>query len=219
MANRQRIHYLETDIRRDLYTNGLVLMLFDTWENYIGFYHYYESTGEIFTEPDWHPTKSRKLVPYKGNKSSSYFKYVDLVNYKVINGEKKSLIGPVKLDRFKSPVNAVITPTEKQRIDGVMNRYFVMKRNEKMSRLPIEIDEIQAEKYSLGNRGINQYLYELVEIPWKLSGPEYDKLENGMIKTHGVYDTNKRIVEKYSKKFPILMKVLTNYRQFSIYDV
>lgn len=57
MATRKKIYYGETEIKRDLYTNGLVLMTAETWENYVGPYHYYESTGEIFSEFDWHPTK------------------------------------------------------------------------------------------------------------------------------------------------------------------
>lgn len=219
MATRQKIYYSDTEIKKDLYTNGFVLMILDTWENYIGPYHYYETTNEVFSESEWHPTKSKKLVPYRSNRPASYFKYVDLVHYKNIGGEKKELIGPVRLDKFSSPVNYVIQPSEKERVVGSMVRYFVFKRNEKSSKLPFEIDKTQVEAYQHSTFGINQYLYELVEIPWKLNGPEYDILQGGLVKTPGVYNTNKRIVEKYSKKFPILMKVLTNYRQFSIYDV
>ena len=69
------------------------------------------------------------------------------------------------------------------------------------------------------NNGINQYLYELIELPWKIDGPEFDVIQDGILKISGVYNTNKRIVEKYSKKFPILKKVLTNFREFSIYNV
>jgi hypothetical protein len=219
MSSRKKIYYQESEIRKGLYTNGLVLMLLETFENYIGPYHYYESTNEIFTESEWHPTKSKQLIPYIGNKTQSALKYIDLTQYAKINGEKKKLIGPQKLDRFKSPYNSVIVPSEREIQAGVMTRYFVMKRNEKMTRLPVEIDEQQAEKYASRGRGINQFLYELLEMPWKIGGPEYDVIDGGIIKIHGVYDTNKRIVEKHSKKFPILLKTLTNYRQFSIYDV
>ncbi len=66
--------------------------------------------------------------------------------------------------------------------------------------------------------GINQYLYELVEIPWKISGPEFDVIENGILKIPGVANTNKRIVEKYSKKFPILKQILNNPREYTKYD-
>lgn len=218
MAIRKKIYYGETEIKRDLYTNGLVLMTAETWENYVGPYHYYESTGEIFSEFDWHPTKSKKLIPYIGGKSQSYFKYLDLVHYTTVKGEKEPLIGPIKLDKFSSPVEYLVMPSEKEKIEGVMTRYFVFKRNEKSNKLPIEIDTNQAENYRTSNRGINQLLYELLELPWKITGPEYDVMNGSILKTPGVFDTNKRIVERYSRKFPILMKKLTNYRQFSIYD-
>lgn len=218
MATRKKIFYTENEIKRDLYTNGLVLMTADTWTSYVGPYHYYESTGEIFSEFDWHPTKSKKLIPYVGGKSTSYFKYMDLVHYTTVKGQKEPLIGPIRIDKFSGPIEYMVMPSEKEKLEGVMVRYFVFKRNEKTTRLPIEIDRNQAENYNRSNRGINQLLYELVEMPWKLTGPEYDVVESGIVKTPGVFDTNKRIVEKYSKKFPILMKKVTNYLEFSIYD-
>jgi hypothetical protein len=218
MATRKKIYYGETEIKRDLYTNGLVLMTAETWENYVGPYHYYESTGEIFSEFDWHPTKSKKLIPYVGGKSQSYFRYLDLVHYTTVKGQKEALIGPIRIDKFSSPVEYLVMPSEKDKVEGIMTRYFVFKRNEKSSKLPIEVDANQAENYKSSNRGINQLLYELLELPWKITGPEYDIMGGGILKTPGVFDTNKRIVERYSRKFPILMKKVTNYRQFSIYD-
>ena len=218
MATRKKIYYGETEIKRDLYTNGLVLMTAETWENYVGPYHYYESTGEIFSEFDWHPTKSKKLIPYVGGKSQSYFRYLDLVHYTTVKGQKEALIGPIRIDKFSSPVEYLVMPSEKEKVEGIMTRYFVFKRNEKSSKLPIEVDANQAENYKSSNRGINQLLYELLELPWKITGPEYDIMGGGILKTPGVFDTNKRIVERYSRKFPILMKKVTNYRQLSIYD-
>lgn len=217
MATRKKIYYTPTETKEGLYTNGLQWMFIDTWENYVGFYHLYESTNEVFTEQSWHPTKSRKLVPYK-NKPESYFKYIDLVNYTTINGEKRELSGPVKYNNFSAPMATVreITDSEKKR--GIMSRYFLFKRNELASRLPIEIDKTQADTYPISNYGINQYLYQMVEVPWKVSGPEFDVIQNGILKVPGVVNTNQRIVERYSRKFTILKKVLTNLREFSIYN-
>jgi hypothetical protein len=218
MANRKKIYYADNEIKEGLFTNGSEWMILDTWENYRGFYHIYESTNEVFTEQSWHPTKSRVLVPYK-NKSESYFRYVDIVNYGVFNGQKRELSGPTKYYRFVSPIATIRQPSAKEKSRGIMTRYFVFKRNELESRLPIEIDKKQADTYPTQNNGINQYLYELIELPWKIDGPEFDVIQDGILKISGVYNTNKRIVEKYSKKFPILKKVLTNFREFSIYNV
>lgn len=218
MSYRKKIYYRDTEVETGRYTSGGEWMLIDTWQNYTGFYHLYISTNEVFTEESWHPTKSKKLVPFKKFRNESYFQYIDLVNYKVIDGEKRELYGPVKYNRFTAPVATVRNLTDKEKQTGIMKRYFVFKRNEPASRFPIEIDKLQADTYSTANYGINQYLYHLEEIPWKVQGPEFDIVENGIVKTSGVFNTNKRIVEKYSKKFPILMKVLTNFREFSIYN-
>lgn len=217
MSNRKKIYYTPTETQNDLFTNGGEWMELDTWTNYVGFYHIYSSTNEVFSEKEWHPTKSKKLVPFK-NKSESYFKYVDLVNYRKSEGVKSELHGPVKYDRFSAPVATIRELTESERQKGVMTRYFLFKRNELSTKLPIEVNKTQADTYPVSNYGINQYLYELVEIPWKISGPEFDVIENGILKIPGVANTNKRIVEKYSKKFPILKRVLTNFREFSIYN-
>lgn len=218
MAMRKKIYYPESEIVRNQFTTGFFLMDFETWENYIGSYHYYDSTGEVFSEPEWDPTKSRKLIPYRPGKNRSYFRYVDLKHYKKINGEKKEMFGPIKLHLFRPPIQYVIMPTEKEKKRGLMTRYFLLKRNEINTRPPIEIDPEQAEGYRKMSTGINHYLYEMVEMPWKLSGPEYDVIENNMLKLPGVIDTNRRVVLKFSKDFPILSRTITNFAQFSIYD-
>jgi hypothetical protein len=98
-----------------------------------------------------------------------------------------------------------------------MQRYFVYKRNEK-DRVLFEVDVEQASTYSRKHAGVNQYLYGLISIPWKLSGPEYDEYRDGILVTSGVVDTNRRIVLRHSKKFRILAELLHNYREFSKYD-
>lgn len=217
MANRRKIYYTPTEIQNDLFTNGGQWMELDTWENYVGFYHTYISTNEVFSEKEWHPTKSKKLVPFR-DRPSSYFQYIDLVNYRKSDGVKEEVYGPVKYERFSAPIATVreITDSEKKR--GIMSRYFLFKRNELASRLPIEIDKTQADTYPISNYGINQYLYQMVEVPWKVSGPEFDVIQNGILKVPGVVNTNQRIVDRYSRKFTILKKVLTNLREFSIYN-
>jgi hypothetical protein len=217
MATRKKIYYTPNEIIEGLYTRGGEWMILDTWENYSGFFHIYESTNEVFSEQSWHPTKSRKLVRFR-NKEESYFKYIDMKYYRKVNGEKREVYGPTKYYRFTSPVAVIREPTSSEKSNGLMTRYFLFKRNELSSKSPIEIDKIQADTYDLSNDGINQYLYVLSEIPWKIEGPEFDIVENGIIKVPGVVNTNRRIIDRFSKKFPILRKVLTNVREFSIYN-
>lgn len=222
MATRKKIYYTPTEIIEGLYTQGGEWMVLDTWENYVGFFHIYQSTNEVFSEQSWHPTKSRKLITFKDRSldpSDSYFRYIDIKYYtRNLAGEKSEVTGPVKFYKFTEPIAVVREPTYNEKSSGIMTRYFIFKRNELRTKLPIEVDKKQADSYELANNGINQYLYILSEIPWKIEGPEFDIVENGILKIPGVVNTNRRIVDRFSKKFPILKNVLVNFREFSIYN-
>lgn len=47
---------------------------------------------------------------------------------------------------------------------------------------------------------------------------EFDIYSGNVLKTPGIYNTNQRIIDRYSKKFPILRTILTNPREFTKYD-
>ena len=98
-----------------------------------------------------------------------------------------------------------------------MTRYFIYKRNEP-TRVFFEVDESQIQNFNTDHTGINQYLYGFLEIPWKISGPEFDIRSNGILTKPGIVDTNLRIIDRYSKKFPILKQILNNPREHSKYD-
>ena len=217
MAFRKKLYYPENQIERNLFTNGGEWMTLDDWREYQGFYHRY-TTGEVFTEKDWDPTLSKKLVKFKA-REESYFKYLDLKNYTIVGGEKKELIGNggQNLYRYTAPRAVKVVPSETEKDDGIMTRYFVYKRNEQ-NRIFFEVDSPQIQDYGSDNVGINQYLYGLLELPWKLSGPEFDIRTDNILQKPGVVDTNLRIVERYSKKFPILKQILNNPREHSKYD-
>jgi hypothetical protein len=218
MATRLKIYYPESEIETGLFTIGKEWMLIDTWEEYVGSYHKYQSTGEVFTEPMWDKSKSRRLIPYK-DKPSSYHKYQELVNYTIVNGERKEYYASQKMDRYTAPVPTFRYPIDAEISDGVMIRYFLIKRNEPSTRTPIEIDKKQADTYDTYGYGLNDILYQLVKVKWKLVGPEFDITENGRIIEYGVVDTNSRSVLEVSKKFPILKRTFTDMRQYTQYDV
>jgi hypothetical protein len=217
MAFRKKIYYPENQIERNLFTKGKEWMTLDDWKEYNGFYHQY-ATGEVFTEKDWDPIRSKALVRYR-DKQESYFKYLDLKHYTVVGGEKKLIIGGGgnQFYRYVAPRAVKRLPTEVEKQDGVMTRYFVYKRNEP-NRVFFEVDKDQTDDYERDHTGINQYLYGLVEVPWKIDGPEKDVYKNGLVITPGVIDTNLRIVDRFSEKFPILRKLLNNPREFTKYD-
>lgn len=214
-ARRKKIYYPDSQITKNLFTSGKEWMYLKDWKEYIGYYHQY-SNGEVFTEREWDPNRSEVLVKYK-ERQESYFRYLDVKRYGIFLNEKYELIGPQKHFAYSAPRAVKRLPTDAEMEDGLMERYFVYKRNEP-NRVMIEVDSKQTQNFDRDNTGINQYLYGLVKIPWKISGPERDIYEGNMIKISGVIDTNQRIIEKYSKKFPILKQLLNNPREHTKYD-
>lgn len=217
MEFRKKIYYSPNQITKNLYTKGKEWMYLDNWKEYVGFYHKY-STGEVYTQKEWDSSRSKKLVEYK-DKNADYFKYLDIKHYTLTTFGKQKVLGASN-DYFNyTPPTAVRRqPNGSELKEGVMIRYFVYKRNEP-NRIFFEIDKKQAKNYDESNKGINQYIYGLFEINWKITGVEFDVYdENNIIIEPGIVDTNKRIVLRNSKKFPILAKLLSNYREFSRYD-
>jgi len=215
MAFRKKIYYPESQIQRNLYTSGKEWMFLDNWREYIGYYHKY-SNGEVYSEREWDPNRSFRLVVYKDN-PEAYFRYLDLKNYTVYNGQKLPIVGSQQTWKYIAPRAVKVVPNSDQVADGSMDRYFVYKRNEP-NKIIFEVDSRQLEDFNKDNVGINQYLWDYIIIPWKLTGPEFDQYQNGILKVSGVVDTNNRIIVRFSKKFPILRQILNNPREHSIYD-
>ena len=217
MSYRKKIYYPESQIEKNLYTNGKEWMTIDDWKEYIGLYHKYV-TGEVFTGANWNPKLSRKLVRFK-NRPDDFFKYIDIKNYKISNGEKKEIIGNgvIHVSRYRAPRAIKRKPTDQELLNGSMTRYFIYKRNEP-KRVFFEISEEQAKSYKKKTIGINDNLYGLIEFLWKIDGSERDIYENGILIDPGVYDTNERIILRMSKKFPILAEMITNYFEYTVYE-
>ena len=217
MTGRKRSYYSSEQIEKNLYTYGKQWMTLDDWKEYIGFYHKY-STGEVFSESNWIPETSMKLVPYR-NRSENYFKYVDLTEYTTIGKNKLKIIGSdaTEMGNFRTPAPNKKPPTQSDIKRGHMNRFFVYKRNEP-NRVFYEIDQDQVAAYNMKLHGINQVLYGLEEMAWKLTVPEYDEYYNGILMKPGVVDTNSRIMLKMSNKFRIFGSIVNNPREYTVYD-
>jgi hypothetical protein len=217
MTGRKRTYYSAEQIEKNLYTYGKQWMTLDDWKEYIGFYHKY-STGEVFSETNWMPGTSMKLVPYR-NRSDDYFKYVDLVEYTTIGKNKLKIVGSdvTEMGNFRTPLPNKKQPTPSDIKRGQMHRFFIYKRNEP-NRVFYEIDQDQVSTYKMKRDGINQVLYGLEEISWKLTGPEYDEYYNGILMAPGVVDTNSRIMLKMSNKFSIFTNIVNNPREYTVYD-
>lgn len=218
MIFRKKIYYPDNQITKNLHTKGKEWMYLDNMHEYIGFYHKY-SNGEVYSETEWDATLSRRLIQYK-DKNEDYLKYINIKHYVILpNKQKAKLNGSTNEYMDYTPPTAVRrSPTGDEIRDGMMIRYFLYKRNEP-NRIFFEINSKQAKDYTKNNKGVNQYIYGLLTLNWKIKGPEYDIYgENNILKFSGVVDTNRRVVSRYSQKFPIILKVLSNYREFSQYD-
>lgn len=215
MARRKKIYYPDSQITKNLFTEGKEWMYLKDWKSYRGYYHRY-SNGEVFTEREWDPNRSEILVPYK-ERPDSYFTYLDIKQYSLFRGEKYQILGSNKFYSYIAPRAVKRPPTDIETENGLMERIFVYKRNEP-NRVMFEVDEKQIENFDRDGVGINKYLYGYIKIPWRIDGPKRDVFEGSFLKLPGVIDTNRRIIERYSKKFPILASILNNLREHSKYD-
>ena len=90
MNYRNKLYYPDSQIEKNLYTQGKEWMILEDWKEHRGYYHKY-ITGETFTGPEWNAKTSKKLVRYRP-RDEMYFKYIDTKNYIKSNVEKKEII-------------------------------------------------------------------------------------------------------------------------------
>lgn len=202
---RSRTFYRQDEIQKGLYTLGSELMTIDGLE-YVGAYHIYTATSEIFSESAYDINKSTGLFPFV-DVTSDAFTYTNVAIRK-----------PSGVTSAKAPTIFRPTPSLEDFERGYIIRYFLQKRNE-INNI-IEVDLKQSKKVKLdGTRAINGNLYKLFTIEWKISGPEFDVLDDkGNIITAGVVDTNRRTIFINDSNNPGTANMLGDLREFSIYS-
>ncbi len=218
MSTRLKIYYPEDQITRNLFTKGNEFMFMQDFKEYVGFYHRY-STGEIYSGYDWDAFRSKRLIRFRPL-SESQSKYYQIKHFIIdYNGNrlKKRNGAGDQFYKYRAPRNVRRKLTNLELQNGHINRYFVYKRNEP-SRVFYEVDESQTINYGMNGTGINQHLYGLLTLPWKVNGPEYDILISGILTKPGVVNTNLRIIEKFVGKYKLLKKILNNPRELTIYE-
>ena len=201
---RLKIYYPENQIIRNLTAGPRQWMLEDGTE-YVGPYHRY-STGEVYTESGWNEFQSKKLLPYKVTyQSPGNLVYDKITKTKVLNFSAPSYYFPIL--------------EESDFVNGSVNRFFVQRNNQTNPVYSIiEVNETQFNALRLTGTGVNGNLYTGISIPWKLTGPRFDVLnQNGVRLEPGVEDTNKRLIEINSVKMPGLQNYLTDYIELSIH--
>ena len=184
---RQKAYYTENEIETNLYTTGKQFMLTDRTE-YIGLYHRYIVTNEVYTLASWSKSKSKKLIKFEELDPK-------VISYKTAKPKIKT--------KYKIPIvhNIVITPEDKKA--GTITRYFLKKIN---STKIIEIDQQQFKDFN--NEKIDPNLYTVTSLLWHITG-EISDIQNGRILTIGVRSKNKKVVNNTNKIMPGINKYLT----------
>ena len=190
--NRIKLQYSPKEITTDLYTYGLEWMN-DKFKEYKGLYHTY-TTGEVYTEPVWHPAKSIKLIPYKDVTTLSYA-------YKQLKPDIKT--------KYKSiyPFNVTINISDIKKT--WITRYFVQRQTDYVI---IEIDLLQIN--DLNSNLIDPNLYKSVKLNWFIAGPLHDS--GTTIVTRGVLTKNKLAVNAAEKIIPGIRNRLNNLSELYI---
>jgi hypothetical protein len=188
MDIRKKLYYTTGQIRNGLYTKGKEWMFLDGIE-YIGDYHMYTTTNEVFTKSQWIKGVSKKLVPYLDLSQSDVNKTFEYDNLKKVD------IPIITETLYNKP-----TPVERDYINGFFTRYFVKRYFQSI------ITEVNKDSYS----NTTQEFYVKVELLWKLTGPLNDTDVE-----MGVYDTNRRLVLLAEKDMVGIRNYVTNYTEYA----
>lgn len=191
---RSRIQYAKDEIITDLYTVGLEYMYADTNEEYIGPYHKY-TTGEVFTEFNWKPNQSKKLITYQDINTTQFL-------YKTLKPDIKT--------SYESVSTYVPQPTDEDFKAGYFQRYFISKFNENVI---IEIDLASYNKYLAAELDNNAYV--VTKLTWHISGIPRTQSKDGITEV-GVYEKNRNIVINAESTMPGISKKLTDYLEFYV---
>ena len=189
---RLRSYYNDSEILANQYTFGQEWQLEDGNE-YIGLYHMYIPTGEIYTMGKWSPRDSKKLV-----------KYINLPES--VKQYKK--IKPDVVTKYDSVSNQMIQVTNDDYAIGYITRYFIKKYNENYIS---EINKIQYANW--GAKKIDPNLYTAISITWYITG-EINDVKTSISTIPGVFNKNKKEVLLAELTIPGITKLITNYLQY-----
>lgn len=163
---------------------------------YIGLYHIYPN-GAVYT--GGMPTSiSQPLTRYFRTNINNNFETINTVPEN--NLVYASLTGK-RFYNYVTPNTYYPVPTDQERSNGTMRRYFAQKINESV------ILEISNQAFQLKNdynsKGIDKILYNVIDIDWTITGPIDE-----------VRKANQRIILKEESNMPGLRNFLTNLTEF-----
>lgn len=194
---RSRLQYAKDEIINNLYTPGNEYMIEGTDIEYTGPYHRY-TTGEIFTEFNWKPNISKKLVQFKDTSTVQY-------QFQKIN--------PTIKTSYEIIPYYIPTPTSADYKKGKLVRFFLKKINEFKI---FEVNEDMYNKHSAAE--IDPNLYTSLKIDWIISGIAKSSVKNGIYVT-GVWEQNAKTVMDSELVMPSISKTLIDYLQFYVGNI
>jgi hypothetical protein len=186
---RRRIYYPEGSIQKGLYTEGGEWMT-DDGDEWVGQYHKYTNTGEIYTQPVYVKDVSVKLVPLyilSEQLAKNTFQY-NVLKEAVEDYEQNLVI----------PDPHLFQPTQEDYDNSFATRYFYKRKGSAI------INELSEEGFG----ELESVYYQKLELKWKIAGPLNDTPEE-----KGIIDTNKRTIMLYQNTFLGLERYLTNLQQ------
>jgi hypothetical protein len=186
---RRRIYYPEGSIQKGLYTEGGEWMT-DDGNEWVGQYHKYTNTGEIYTQPVYVKDVSVKLVPLyilSEQLAKNTFQY-NVLKEAVEDYEQNLVI----------PDPHLFQPTQEDYDNSFATRYFYKRKGSAI------INELSEEGFG----ELESVYYQKLELKWKIAGPLNDTPEE-----KGIIDTNKRTIMLYQNTFLGLERYLTNLQQ------
>jgi hypothetical protein len=205
---RLKTFYADSEVVKEIYTNGMHFMLPNKKE-YVGYYHYYLDGSGAYTGADWDPNTSVQLIQIPRGLEAGYQSLHESIAKK---------FKPMR--NLKSPEFYYAHPTMEEYEAGKYNRYFLSRRNKTVVELDIiEVSKDDFDSWEKVNSGIDEYLYNGIQVEWKLTGPLHDMADplNKEI-ILGVADTNRRIASLKSKLMPGLARYLSDPTEFSIHS-
>ena len=198
-------------VNNNLYTGGGEFTNPVTGKSYKGYYHEtFDGTISSGKTPN-SPYSIPLVKDYIAKQENNYIiPTQENINYATLQ--------PVNQELYQSsgdPLAIFPTLTGKDYQRGQIIRYFAKKRNIN----PPSIIEITKDAFTDLNSNSGRYNYALwivTSVFWKISGPLRDSLNANGVKTSGIIDTNKRLIETAEKNFKGIKQYLSNLIQFAV---
>ncbi len=198
-------------VNNGLYTAGGEFTDPNTGLPYKGYYHE-TFTGDVSSGKT--PNSPNPITLVRNYSTTQKNNYIvptpENINY--------SELQPINQELYQSsgdPLPMFPTLTGKDYQRGQIIRYFAKKRNIN----PPSIIEINKNSFTDLNSNKGRYNYALwtvTSVFWKISGPLKDSLNANGVKTSGIVDTNKRLVETAEKNFKGIKQYLSDLTQFAV---